>query len=95
MSIVQGLTVPMSGDEEVLDDFPTENSSTKAEFMVGACRAEYTNEWTAGSGIIPKIPPSCDGKTSWFKNEELIEDWLDLTVLETSKQGPALKNSLF
>ena len=32
--------------------------------------------------------------TSWFKYEELIEDWPDLTVLETSKRGPALKNRL-
>ena len=31
---------------------------------------------------------------SWFKYEELIEDWLDLTVLEETKRGPALKNRL-
>ena len=58
-------------------------------------RAESTNEWTAASGITSKNPPSCDGLTSWFKYEELIEDWLDLTVLETSRRGPALKNRLF
>ena len=32
--------------------------------------------------------------TSWFKSEELIDDWLDLTVLEAGKRGPALKNRL-
>ena len=35
-----------------------------------------------------------DGSTSWFKYWELIDDWLDLTVLEAEKQGPALKNRL-
>ena len=41
-----------------------------------------------------KIPPLSDGSTSWFKNEELIDDWLDLTVLEAEKRGPALKTDL-
>ena len=35
-----------------------------------------------------------DASTSWFKFEELIDDWLDLTVLEAEKRGPALKNRL-
>ena len=34
------------------------------------------------------------GSTSWFKYEELIDDWLDLTVLEAEKRGPALQNRL-
>ena len=33
-----------------------------------------------------------DGSTSRFEYEELIDDWLDLTVLEGEKRGPALKN---
>ena len=33
------------------------------------------------------------GQTSWSKYEELIDDWLDLT-LEAGKRGPALKNRL-
>ena len=41
-----------------------------------------------------KIPPLFDGSTSWFKYEESIDDWLDLTVLEAEKRGPALKNRL-
>ena len=41
-----------------------------------------------------KIPPLFDGSTSWFKYEELTEDWLDLTVLEETKRGPALRNRL-
>ena len=33
--------------------------------------------------------------TSWFKYEELIDDWLDLVVLEAEKKrGPVLKKRL-
>ena len=85
----------MSDYEEDLDDFPTENTNVTAESMIGAYRSKSTDQWTAGSGITSKIPPLFDGSTSWFKYEELLEDWLDLTVLETSKLGPALKNRLF
>ena len=61
-----------------------------AESLVGSCRAELTDQWTVGSGSTTKIPPLVDGSTSW----ELIDDWLDLTVLEAEKRGPALKNKL-
>ena len=40
------------------------------------------------------FPPLYDGSTSWFKYEELVDDWLDLTVVEAGKRGPALKNRL-
>ena len=63
-------------------------------FMVGAYRAEWTDQYTAGSGITAKIPPLFDGSTSWCKYEELIDDWLDLAVLDAEKRGPALKNRL-
>ena len=82
----------MSDCEEDLDDFPTETLNKLAEAMVGTFRAESTHQWTAASGITTKIPPLHDGLTSWFKYEELIDDWLDLTVLEAGKRGPALKN---
>ena len=35
-----------------------------------------------------------DGSASWFKDEELIDDWLNLTVFEPGKRGPAVKNRL-
>ena len=84
----------MNDYEEDLDDFPAENRGKSVESVVGACRAESTDLYTAGSGITTKIPPLFDGPTSWFKYEELIDDWLDLTVLEAEKRGPALKNRL-
>ena len=83
----------MSGCEEDLGDFPTFSAENRtAESMVGAYRTESTDQWTAASGITTKISPLFDGPTSWFKYEELIDDWLDLTMLEAGKRGPALKN---
>ena len=87
--------MPMMSDyEEDLDDFPVETKDRPAESLVGAYCAESTDQWTAGSGIMTKIPPLFDGSTSWCKYEELIDDWLDLTVPEAEKRGPALKNRL-
>ena len=62
--------------------------------MVGAYRAESTDQWAAASRITTTIPPLVSGLTSWFNYEEQIDDWLDLAVLEVSKRGPALKNRL-
>ena len=75
--------------EEDIDDFPilsTENSSEKAESLVGAYRAESTDQWTAATGITTKMPPLLNGWTSGFE--------MRLTVLEVSKRGPTLKNRL-
>ena len=64
--------------DEDLDDFKAENKEKPAESMVGAYRAESTDQFSAGSGITTKIPALFDGSTSWFMYEELIDDWLDL-----------------
>ena len=47
----------ISDYEGDLDDFPVENKDRAAESLVGACRAESTDQWTAGSGITTKVPP--------------------------------------
>ena len=58
---VQISTILMSSDyEEDLDDFSmlsTEYTSGKAESLVGAYRAESTDQWTAANGITTKSPP--------------------------------------
>ena len=41
-----------------------------------------------------KIPPSFDGRISWFQYEDLVEEWLDITSLDPEKQGPALRSRL-
>jgi len=32
-----------------------------------------------------KAPPGFDGKTSWFAFEDAIDDWCDITELESEK----------
>ena len=51
---------------------------------------------TAGPGLqsTPKIPPSFDGRSSWFSYEEAVDDWVDITTLEPEKLGPSLENRL-
>ena len=71
---------------EDVDDFPVENKDRPAESLVGAYRAESTDQWTAGSGITTKIPPLFDGSTSCLKYEELTDDWLNLTVVEAENE---------
>ena len=82
----------MSDYEEDLDDFPM--LSTEHTSENGAFRAESTDQWRTTSGITTKIPRLFNGLTSRFKYEELIDDWLDLTVLEAGKRRPAVKNRL-
>ena len=51
-----------------------------AKSLVGAYRAEATDQWTGG--ITVKIPPLYDVSTSWLKYEELIDYCLNLKELE-------------
>ena len=83
---------PMSDHEEDFIDVQSFSNTSLAESLGGAYRAEATDQWIASSTITAKIPPPFDASTSWFKYEELIDDWLDLTELEAGKRRPALKN---
>ena len=62
----------MNDCEEDLDDFSVENKEGLVESLVGAYRAESTDQYTTGNGFTTKMPPLFDGSTSWFKYEELI-----------------------
>ena len=44
--------------------------------------------------VTTKVPPSYDGRGSWFTYEDAIDDWCDITELEKEKQEPALRNRL-
>ena len=44
--------------------------------------------------VTTKVPPGFDGKTSWLAFEDAIDDWCDITELESEKWGPALRNRL-
>ena len=56
----------------------------------------FAAEDTAGPGLqsTPKIPPSFDGRSSWFAYEEAVDDWVDITTLGAEKLGPSLRNRL-
>ena len=47
-----------------------------------------------GIKMIPKVPPQFDGQSSWFENEDLIDDWFGITTLDADKHSPSLKNAL-
>ena len=44
--------------------------------------------------MAAKQPPSCDGRVSWFRYEELVDDWVTFTTIDASKRGPLLKSRL-
>ena len=78
----------MSDHEKDFDDFPTfsaENTNRSVGSMIDTYRVESRDQWTAASGITTEIPSLFIGSTFWFNYEELIDDCLDLTVLETGK----------
>jgi len=56
--------------------------------------AGQSSQATAIQTVTTKIPPSYDGRSSWFAYEEVIDNWLDVTELEPEKWGPALRNRL-
>ena len=46
------------------------------------------------SQVTTKMPPSFDGKTSWFAFEDAIDNWRDITELDDDRRGPAFRNRL-
>ena len=44
--------------------------------------------------VTTKVPPSYDGRSSWFAYEDAIDDWCDITELDGDKRGPAHKRLL-
>ena len=56
--------------------------------------AGQSSQVTAIQTVTTKIPPSYDGRSSWFAYEEAVDNWLDVTELEPEKWGPALRNRL-
>ena len=56
--------------------------------------AQHASQVTAIQTVTTKVPPSYDGRSSWFAYEEAVDNWLDVTELEPEKWGPALRNRL-
>ena len=73
-------------DEEPNDDY--ESYAMRQRQPHGGGQLMMTTQ------VTTKVPPGSDGKTSWFAFEDAIDDWCDITELETEKWGPALRNRL-
>ena len=76
----------MDSDEEQLQIVSYEEPDAYA--------AASHSENRIGIKMTPKVPPQCDGQSSWFEYEDLIDDWLEITTLDADKHGPSLKNAL-
>ena len=63
------------------------------EAFTSSAKPSYTEE-TLNLSMTAKQPPSYDGKVSWFRYEELVDDWVTITTVEAAKRGPLLKSRL-
>ena len=78
---------PQFDDEEYMEESEV--------FAVNAGRhLQELQRLSAFQQVTTKVPPAYDGRSSWFAYEDAIDDWVDITELETEKQGPALRNRL-
>ena len=72
-----------------------EYSDWDGDFDESAYPAQYEHRMLQMQmPISNKIPPSFNGRTSFFAYEEAINDWVDVTELSAERQGPALKSNL-
>ena len=63
------------------------------EAYTSSAKPSYTEE-TLNLSMTAKQPPSYDGKVSWFRYEEFVDDWVTITTVEAAKRGPLLKSRL-
>ena len=52
------------------------------------------HEESINLGMTAKLPPMFDGRVSWFRYEEAVDDWCTITTTERTKWGPLLKSRL-
>ena len=73
------------GDEDCL---PNGNES----FVTNHRHLQELQRLSAFQQVTTKVPPSYDGRSSWYAYEDAIDDWCDITELDGDKRGPALRN---
>ena len=73
---------------------PAYPTKTKMEFEDEEMSFAVGDQAVPGLQSTPKIPPSFDGRSSWFAYEEAVDDWVDICTLDAEKQGPSFKNRL-
>ena len=75
--------------EAMADDFYTDMRDEDLYDEAHTTQAMSTYDITRMSQfsqVTTKIPPSFDGKTSWFAYEDAIDDWCDVTELDDEKR---------
>ena len=89
--LLKNFSSPMSDYEEDSIDAQNFSNLSSVNSLGGAYRADATDQLSAVSGITVKMPPFFDGSISWFKYEEVIDDWLDLTQHEAGKTWTSIR----
>ena len=82
-----GMEMPTSSNVTDVGYLDEEDSTFSTSFAFGA-------DLRPGELMSTKAPPAWNGRGSWFAYEELVYDWIDITVLDDDKRGPALKARL-
>ena len=81
---------------------PFDHGEGDEEYLLHGSESYVTNHrhvnelhrLSAFQQVTTKVPPSYDGRSSWFAYEDAIDDWCDITELDNEKRGPALRNRL-
>eukprot|EP00975_Prorocentrum_lima_P063010 12888909-Prorocentrum_lima.AAC.1 len=76
------------------DDYQDYPEEAPDESSGQAGMSYSSNELPPGALMTAKIPPSFDGRMSWFAFEELVRDWIDCGAVDKASRGPLLTNRL-
>ena len=80
------LSVPSFEHGEGDDDYLQHGSES---FVSNHRHIQELHRLSAFQQVTTKVPPSFDGRGSWFAYEDAIDDWCDITELDNEKRGPA------
>ena len=73
--------------EQVFRRDPNKMSSDGEGFMEAYSSVGRSSGFTEETLILSmtaKQPPSYDGQVSWFRYEELVDDWVTFTTIEVA-----------
>ena len=72
------------------DDLPHGSES----YVTNHRHLQELKRLSAFQQVTTKVPPSYDGRSSWFAYGDAIDVWCDITESDGDKRGPALRNRL-
>ena len=76
--------------QEASHGYEDENEDSHALLLQQALLQELKH----GEPYNIKIGPAYDGRMNWWRFEEYVADWQDITTVDKNKQGPMLKTRL-